>query len=65
MTVLVNYAMFSIDPERLVNINTVNYEVNNIFNACKNLTRYLGFKKYFFKKTSEAQRGRSENCDRQ
>ena len=46
MTVLVNYAMFSIDPERLVNINTVNYEVNNIFNACKNLTRYLGFKKY-------------------
>ena len=34
MTVLVNYAMFSIDPERLVNINTVKYEVNNIFIAC-------------------------------
>ena len=33
MTVLVNYAMFSINPEELVNINMVKYKINNIFNA--------------------------------
>ena len=33
MTVLVNYAMFSINPEELVNINMVKYEINNVFNA--------------------------------
>ena len=30
MTVLVNYAMFNIDPEMLVNITAVKYEVNNL-----------------------------------
>ena len=34
MTVLVNYAMFSINPEELVNINEVNqHQINNISNA--------------------------------
>ena len=46
MTVLVNYAMFTIDPEKLVDISWVKYELNDILNACKNLTRYLGFKEY-------------------
>ena len=42
MTVLVNYAMFSIDPEMLVNITAVKYEVNDIFN----LTGYQSISTY-------------------
>ena len=41
MTVLVNYAMFSIDPEKLVDITVVKYEFNDIVNACQNLIRYI------------------------
>ena len=44
MTVLVNYAMFSIDPEMMVNINRVMFEFSYILNSCWNLTVYLSFK---------------------
>ena len=61
MTVLVNYAMFSIDPEMMVNINRVMFEVSYILNSCWNLTGYPSFKEYF--QLSDAQQGCSEACD--
>ena len=58
MTVLVNYAMFSINPEELVNINMVEYEINNVFNAS------WTFDKEYFKPSNQgAQWGCSENSD--